>query len=280
MNSFDCELCGGKECYKQGESFICQSCGNRQFQTKSRTILGLSQNQTDEIVGLSRNSKMEAIKALKDYSGLGLKESKDYIELLMSDGFDVSKANENFSKMPSLPAAQKSGCSTLAMFIAAVIALAIISALSLTAAAEENTCAPGSHRWEIDRGAESVFCLVCNKQYDCEAEGHTWHISDFTTCFACGADEAWDCDIHDHAWNDFFECLVCDAYVVVFLWGDVNGDGVVNMLDVLEVMRYVLGLPSVFDVDPVAFSAADLNGNGIIDMSVVLIVMQIALGVI
>ena len=60
--------------------------------------------------------------------------------------------------------------------------------------------------------------------------------------------------------------------------GDVNGDGVVNTADALEILRFAVGLPSVIIGDERAMVAADVNGDGRIDTEDALIVLRIAVG--
>lgn len=58
--------------------------------------------------------------------------------------------------------------------------------------------------------------------------------------------------------------------------GDVNGDGVVNSLDALNVLQYVVGIK----VDDFNKTAADVNGDGKINSGDALKILQISVGLI
>ena len=55
--------------------------------------------------------------------------------------------------------------------------------------------------------------------------------------------------------------------------GDVNGDGEVNSLDAIAVMRYAMGLQELDNL-----AAADVNGDGKVDMADALLIMRAAMG--
>ena len=55
--------------------------------------------------------------------------------------------------------------------------------------------------------------------------------------------------------------------------GDVNGDGEVNSLDAIAVMRYAMGLEELENL-----AAADVNGDGNVDMADALLIMRAAMG--
>lgn len=59
------------------------------------------------------------------------------------------------------------------------------------------------------------------------------------------------------------------------LYGDVNGDGMVNVLDLIAIVTYIMGgSPDPFDLE-----AADLNGDGIVNILDVVFNVNIILGV-
>ena len=58
--------------------------------------------------------------------------------------------------------------------------------------------------------------------------------------------------------------------------GDVNGDGKLNILDVLSVQRHILSLGSLSESGKLA---ADVNGNGKIDIMDVLLMQKDILGI-
>ena len=67
-----------------------------------------------------------------------------------------------------------------------------------------------------------------------------------------------------------------DATVMVktYARGDANGDGAVNVGDIVTVTNYILAL----DPDPFVFSAADVDENGSIDVGDLVGIVNILLG--
>ena len=57
--------------------------------------------------------------------------------------------------------------------------------------------------------------------------------------------------------------------------GDVNGDGSINMVDALLVLR---AINNQANLTPEQFSRADLNGNGILELTEVLSILRFASG--
>ena len=57
--------------------------------------------------------------------------------------------------------------------------------------------------------------------------------------------------------------------------GDINGDGVVNIRDVILAMQHVLGLHSLSEEQ---LEVADINNDGVLDIRDVTMIMQVALG--
>lgn len=64
---------------------------------------------------------------------------------------------------------------------------------------------------------------------------------------------------------------------VVEIYGDINGDGVVDVTDVVLSMQHILGL---IQLQAEQQKAADVNGDGAIDVSDVVLIMQRVLGLI
>ncbi|MBQ3849435.1 MAG: dockerin type I repeat-containing protein, partial [Clostridia bacterium] len=58
--------------------------------------------------------------------------------------------------------------------------------------------------------------------------------------------------------------------------GDVNGDGVVNSMDIIIIMRYALGINNL---NASQLIAADYNGDGQVNASDALMMMRISLGI-
>ena len=57
--------------------------------------------------------------------------------------------------------------------------------------------------------------------------------------------------------------------------GDVNGDGVLDISDIIVLISYVLGLKEFNDEE---FFQADINQDGIIDVSDIIIIINTILG--
>ena len=55
--------------------------------------------------------------------------------------------------------------------------------------------------------------------------------------------------------------------------GDANGDGAVNVTDIVEMVNYILGSPS----DKFIFVAADVNGDGNVNVTDIVMVVNIIL---
>lgn len=66
-------------------------------------------------------------------------------------------------------------------------------------------------------------------------------------------------------------------YAEPILLGDVNGDGIVSLLDALEILRYVVGAPNVIAGNPLALAAADVNGDGVINTADALETLKMAM---
>ena len=58
-----------------------------------------------------------------------------------------------------------------------------------------------------------------------------------------------------------------------YVHGDVNGDGIITVVDALLCANYTLGL---VDFEPVEFLAADLDGNSLINVLDILLISDIS----
>ena len=65
-------------------------------------------------------------------------------------------------------------------------------------------------------------------------------------------------------------------FIRTFTKGDVNGDGDINILDVIETINIILGK---LDPTPDQFRAADINGDKVIDILDVLGIVNVILGI-
>jgi hypothetical protein len=63
-------------------------------------------------------------------------------------------------------------------------------------------------------------------------------------------------DICPAAWSPIRSCRRCVECCDGVHIGDVNGDGVIDVLDAIEILRFALDLPSVLDDCPIARKAA------------------------
>jgi hypothetical protein len=80
-----------------------------------------------------------------------------------------------------------------------------------------------------------------------------------------------------------FQFLMFDittGLIWAFRLGDINDDWKVDTTDVMEILRYVAGLPNIIQGNLRAFSKADVNGDGVVDVADALIVLRMAAGLI
>ena len=72
-------------------------------------------------------------------------------------------------------------------------------------------------------------------------------------------------------WNTFQEIVALD---MIDLNGDANGDGLVNVADIVTIMNYIMGItPDIFN-----FDNADTNNDGLIDAADVVKITNIIMG--
>jgi hypothetical protein len=74
-------------------------------------------------------------------------------------------------------------------------------------------------------------------------------------------------------------CLATIDFTVEepILWGDANGDGIVDTTDVLLIMRYTLGLEEISEEQ---LPVCDVNGDGVIDFTDALLVLRKVMSII
>ena len=102
----------------------------------------------------------------------------------------------------------------------------------------------------------------------------------------CNADSAWidfPMEAHmsygfcalaiDSAGNVEVKDMVREAELVTYVSGDANGDGVIDIEDVVTAVSHYLG-----EDTPILFRAADVNGDGVIDIEDVVGIREIYLG--
>ena len=102
----------------------------------------------------------------------------------------------------------------------------------------------------------------------------------------CNADSAWiDFPMEEHmsygfcalaidsAGNVEVKDMVREAELVTYVSGDANGDGVIDIEDVVTAVSHYLG-----EETPILFRAADVNGDGVIDIEDVVGIREIYLG--
>ena len=102
----------------------------------------------------------------------------------------------------------------------------------------------------------------------------------------CNADSAWiDFPMEEHmsygfcalaidsAGNVEVKDMLREAELVTYVSGDANGDGVIDIEDVVTAVSHYLG-----EDTPILFRAADVNGDGVIDIEDVVGIREIYLG--
>ena len=77
------------------------------------------------------------------------------------------------------------------------------------------------------------------------------------------------------SWNGEYTNVTTDLTITAeyLLIGDVNGDGIVNTVDAVLILRYSMGLINIeFDTRSI-----DINGDGIVDISDAILILRIAM---
>ena len=77
------------------------------------------------------------------------------------------------------------------------------------------------------------------------------------------------------SWNGEYTNVTTDLTITAeyLLIGDVNGDGIVNTVDAVLILRYSMGLINIeFDTRSI-----DINGDGIVDISDAVLILRIAM---
>ena len=72
--------------------------------------------------------------------------------------------------------------------------------------------------------------------------------------------------------------VMCEEEAPGHLWGDANGDGVVNAEDTLLTMRYAMGVSE--DIADEDMPWVDVNGDGVVDMADALLISRKVMGII
>lgn len=111
---------------------------------------------------------------------------------------------------------------------------------------------------------DSVYWKVYHWQEEKEAAGT-----------AVWQDGCTGCTHWDGHWHDFGLSALEALDAMSFIPGDANGDGIVNVLDVITVVNYIMEL----NPSPFIFKAADLTGDGVVNVldiiGIVNIIMEI-----
>ena len=124
-----------------------------------------------------------------------------------------------------------------------------------------------SGMWRYDvymqRGSDGVW----EKAGECLAD------STFTLRLQDGTDYGFCALAIDSAGNVEVKDMVREAELVTYVSGDANGDGVIDIEDVVTAVSHYLG-----EETPILFRAADVNGDGVIDIEDVVGIREIYLG--
>ncbi len=110
---------------------------------------------------------------------------------------------------------------------------------------------------------DTIYWKLYHWQDEEEADGEaTWEIG----CTGC---THWD----GH-WHDFGLSALASLDATSFIPGDANGDGVVNVLDVITVVNYIMEL----NPSPFIFKAADVTGDNIVNVLDLIGIVNIIMG--
>ena len=124
-----------------------------------------------------------------------------------------------------------------------------------------------SGMWRYDvymqRGSDGVW----EKAGECLAD------STFTLRIQDGTDYGFCAIAIDSAGNVEVKDMLREAELVTYVSGDANGDGVIDIEDVVTAVSHYLG-----EETPILFRAADVNGDGVIDIEDVVGIREIYLG--
>lgn len=121
--------------------------------------------------------------------------------------------------------------------------------------------------WRYDvymqRGSDGVW----EKAGECLAD------STFTLRLQDGTDYGFCALAIDSAGNVEVKDMLREAQIVTYQTGDANGDGIIDIEDVVTAVSHYLG-----EDTPILFRAADVNGDGVIDIEDVVGIREIYLG--
>ena len=108
-----------------------------------------------------------------------------------------------------------------------------------------------THQFTEGEGSDASACLYPVDNYDCEGNC----IAGYYDCAGkCGGDAEFDCNDDCGGTAVVDNCGVCGGAD-----GDVNGDDTVNILDVVQIVNYILGN---LEFSESQVCSADLNISG------------------
>ncbi len=111
-----------------------------------------------------------------------------------------------------------------------------------------------------------------------------YYFADDCVFYANGGQELLDTEWCYVDANDNYICymnilpVMCEEEAPGHLWGDANGDGVVNAEDTLLTMRYAMGVSE--DIADEDMPWVDVNGDGVVDMADALLIARKVMGII
>jgi hypothetical protein len=127
-------------------------------------------------------------------------------------------------------------------------------------------------------GTDNIWC-------DPQTQPDSLHLQPGSCCIDAGTDSllvegtwylspAWDIDGQLRPCPGTAPDIGADEYHIIILAGDANCDGLVNVLDVVAIVNYVIGL----NPQPFCFENADIDGNGLINVLDVTATINIIIG--
>lgn len=106
-----------------------------------------------------------------------------------------------------------------------------------------------------------------------------WKLYHWATPEEADAEATWQtgcpgCNYWDGNWHDFGLSALASLEATTILPGDANCDGIVNVLDIIMIVNYIMGL----NPSPFCFANADTNGDTAISVLDLIITVNIIMG--
>ncbi|HOW26004.1 MAG TPA: dockerin type I repeat-containing protein [Bacteroidales bacterium] len=106
-----------------------------------------------------------------------------------------------------------------------------------------------------------------------------WKLYHWATSQDADAEATWQigctgCNFWDGNWHDFGLSALASLGATTTVPGDANCDGIVNVLDIITIVNYIMGL----NPSPFCFANADTNGDTAISVLDLIITVNIIMG--